>query len=225
MSFITQDKNNVKYLLIVFVVALVFGVGIIYWEGKIIKETGDYSVINNQTNKPNTESQVSDDTADWKTYRNDKYGFEVKYPTAFPIEKIDEGINMSFPSSYKGLSYVYNNDIQSAWIGVGVGFMNKEGFTEDFCQSFNLGVEKITINGINFWKRTEGKHFESDPFKFNNYQLYNTLYDGNCYEVVLAVNAKAPVDYASMKNRAIPGDQEKLDSILGQIVSTFEFTK
>ncbi len=36
---------------------------------------------------PQTEiqSQITDETADWKTYRNEEYGFEFKYPTEWVV--------------------------------------------------------------------------------------------------------------------------------------------
>jgi len=110
MSFITQGKTNLKYILIVVVLAAIAGGGILayqYWwvpkhettppEVKNIqkpvgctqeaKVCPDGSAVGRTG--PNCEfaqcPNVKDETANWKTYRNEKYGFEVRYPSEWII--------------------------------------------------------------------------------------------------------------------------------------------
>lgn len=42
--------------------------------------------------KPLQESEI--DTSTWKTYRNEKYGFEVRYPPSFSLKEDDNGLSI-----------------------------------------------------------------------------------------------------------------------------------
>lgn len=68
MPFITQGKTNWKLLIIVIILAIIVGV-VVLWYAK-------------RPEKPYQPVQIKklDETANWKTYRNEKYGYEIKYP-------------------------------------------------------------------------------------------------------------------------------------------------
>jgi hypothetical protein len=68
-----NNSAKTKWIVLVIILLLVLaaGVGIYCWQSK-------YSV---------------DETADWKTYTNEKYGFSLKYPTDWSYREEQEVVN------------------------------------------------------------------------------------------------------------------------------------
>jgi len=84
MPFLTKGKTNWKYILIVLILALIVGGGILGYLRYFKKELISLLQLP-EIKKP--EKVVEEETADWKTYRNEKYGFEIKYPPGFFAKK------------------------------------------------------------------------------------------------------------------------------------------
>ena len=86
MLFLTQHpegdgagKTNWKFIAIVAVFAVIVGVGILGYL-RMIEEEFKIPPLDIP------EKVIEDETADWLTYRNEEYGFEVKYPKEWYVE-------------------------------------------------------------------------------------------------------------------------------------------
>jgi hypothetical protein len=84
MPFLTKGKTNWKYILIVAILALIVGGGILGYLRYFKREISSLSKFPKikKSEKPKIEEEI----ANWKTYRNEEYGFEIKYPPDWKVE-------------------------------------------------------------------------------------------------------------------------------------------
>ena len=85
MPFLIKGKTNWKYIAIVLILAILIGGGISIWIKrqevppiKFPEIKKSEKVVKDKTAKP-----IPSEVEGWKTYRNEKYGFEFKYPSGF----------------------------------------------------------------------------------------------------------------------------------------------
>ncbi len=91
MSFLIRNRTNQKILLIVLILAVVGG-GILGYMRVINRGINKETIsLTKPADVKKLEKVPKDETANWKTYKNDLWGFEIKYPPDFYLEPVFGG--------------------------------------------------------------------------------------------------------------------------------------
>ncbi len=230
-----KQRNQVPtwlgFLIIIIVAVLVSGSVCAY----------QYFYIQSQEAKLAVVETPKSETAGWKTYKNDEYGFEIRYPVDYILSEKSEK------------QYIYDFQISKV-----VSLSADEQYIDE--SSFSVFVDNASSNfknclkadyGIVVTPRNLDKTKEINGNKFYVYwdkqgdaamggersqmSQYHIIHDNYCYIVDFNVRWHI-VGYAGIinngKSDATPEQTqaqqitiEKHEKILEQIFSTFKFTK
>lgn len=202
---------------IIVVVAVLAGAGVLGYQY--------YYIPKQEANVEN----VQDETADWKTYTNTQYGYEIKYPSDYKSQEIPTdsptGLSINLPRG-EATVHEINNAI------ININLPDDCMFSSNALEDKNMlsFIETKQINGINFYYY---KNYLSQQKYLGAYcgmssgcqsrDVYRTLYKGKCYE--MAYNRSDRV-FSSVDNYRIATQEEmNVPEVFDQIISTFKFTK
>jgi len=177
------------------------------------------------------DEEVITEPAGWKTYTNDEYGFEVKYPEGFVVETdvippasaAVQGATVKFrlihEKYYRG-KYYRGTNLEEA--SVVIGIRQGKGALEGCLKSEYTGerlTEEKKIDQVPFYR--DWIHDAATGHRYSATQ-YRTIYENTCYEIALFVHSVGPDFFP-------PGTVSEFDSDavmeeLNQVLSTFRFT-
>jgi len=126
MPFLIQAKTNWKFIGIAVVLVVIVGAGIFVWQQRMSKEKVDVP------KEKAPEGIVIDKTSDWKTYKNEEYGFEVDYPAPWISEEF-----IGNPDQFFGISFQEKEGFEKS-VSILIFTYNKT--VEDFIE----GAEQVT---------------------------------------------------------------------------------
>jgi hypothetical protein len=211
-------------IMIVLVIAML--VGIFVWnkceevsnlvESSIVAAKAKKATKADQNkNQIQTKVDLTDsETADRKVYKNDKYGLEFKYPTYFsdlenifsPRDEVAVGTSGSdfSPNIVKSFNFYICSS----------GICDNADFIKQDCGDKNYSSSPIRIGDE-----------EGTIFIYNNNQSCNSNNDKICYHVVAFFEKNNMIYEFNFWGSGNDNLDNVDDTVIGEIISTFKFTK
>jgi len=216
------NKTNIKYLLIVIILAAVVGGGILWCASKQEVSLTEFPEVK----KP---EKTEDETADWKIYTNEEYGFELKYPKEFPVLTSGEkGVEMALPNlptsvfaieKHNSFKDTWLSTSHSFWVYIFPSISNAQDCYTKSNDGTSLTKHRL-VNGEDFYYSDRfggaavGTHY--------TIQEYKAFKDNTCFGIGIAHIESSdwnnPADFELAKK-----DKREAFEVLGQMLSTFKF--
>jgi len=157
------------------------------------------------------EHPFTDEIDDWKTYRNDDYGLELKYPKTGELVEIggEIRINLPFDSGNILREKYLNIEIDPEEIDSGGGcFLNLPNASK---------IGEVRLGSISFLKKTGEEGAAGSVY---HYTSYSTASDLHCIVLTFVLRSANP---GNLDSPAPNFDKDKESEVFDQIISTFRF--
>ena len=234
-KYLNKEISTPVAFSIILILAIIVGIFTFWQYSEIQKEKAELAeikipdktvVIEEEKEKETTSTQPQEststeettfpeeiDTSGWKTYSNEKYGFEVKYPSVWQYEeeKMSVGDRVTF----------YKEPSDPTYFEIGINLKGDFPSAEAQCtESKEIEIAGIKTRKTNHWAYASFSSFqeltpvqcEKDPSLTNIYARIEK--DGNVYEFVF---------FCKIKGWKGKEGREKCNHLYDQILSTFRF--
>ncbi len=239
-----QNNQNMEkgtaavWVAVVILVALISGGGVWWWQSN--KAASEKTALQSQitslqsqlsqqkattTTPPTPSTTTKDETADWKTYTNDTYGFSFRYPENLSVTsnqlrtKAEEANELSLTGDKKVYFSLH-------------GPLSKTGCDERIGKASSLDLKQYVNNIWEANKNDKNPNIQNKTVgNINNITINNN--DGYSFTLTksytdicggyLLLNNETSINFLE-KN----GDKYMIETsglIAGQVLSTFQFTK
>jgi len=182
------------------------------------------------------EEVIEDETADWKTYRNEEYGFEVKYPQDFRVTNKEYSI-LSLETPDTKFEIIYGEfdgpfRIQGAEFKIFAQFGEKmtisqwieKTLKEDEEEGYPPFLEVSTFNDKKVISGEIEGFLSPAPADVFSFLKKFGVEMGPHYKQISFYNEKNGVEI-TISFDTMKKDKAIYESIFNQILSTFRFTK
>jgi len=183
---IKQGKTNWKYVVIILVLALIVGGGIFgYWKWVGREEVKILEI-------KMSEKVVENETANWETYKNEQYGFEINYPNDFVKAEWTDFEFTNIAGDFKGFFLVQFKIprfyIKSEFYAPDIRI---EVDDENICEKLNqfpdvdesLTTKIPLVINKNIFTKKEKK--DANPGVSYDKIIYYTKKENRCYSITL----------------------------------------
>jgi hypothetical protein len=217
------EEKNIKFFIIILAVAIVVPQMVLaaWWNPF---SWGAWNRVFHFQRTEQKQEQQADQTADWKTYTNAEYGFEIKYPK--------DSIVINNPDSYDQSAKIRImmadkfSDTGSATIKINSGLQSE-------CKnSETLHPEEVKLNGVAFNKASfddaamggqRGFITNYYVFKNNTCYLISGMAGWRSIEFIHGVTDGIETTAQELEEESQKIQQRK--DFVNSVISTFKFTK
>ena len=210
MPFITQgpegeqapygvNKTNWKLLVIVIILAILVGGGVLGWQWLEFKKEMKIPEFK-------LSEKIKDETVNWKTYRNEEYGFEFKYPSNWEIAEGEKAVTLF--QEKKGLEKTIvgtMNVIKTTEEDLGEALSKYRESLKKNEELIDLTERQILVDGITTTEIYFKRQMEGNKWIFNSL-------------VFISSGKDIMIDF--MRDTI---SREEYPSAFAQILSTFKF--
>jgi hypothetical protein len=139
INSIPHPKSKFKIILLIIFLLLIVGGGVYLLGTNKIILISKYFQKPTPTSVPKSPTPTPDPTANWKTYSNKEYGFEIKYPNTWSQKEFVSNPNQTF-----GIIFYEKEGLEKS---VDIQIYNDDKGIENFAQGAKqiTSVQKLSI--------------------------------------------------------------------------------